>query len=107
MRIHEAFPSPYLKKEDVTGELAVTIAHVAMEDIGQGDDQERKPVVYFEGKDRGMVLNKGNAQAIAEIAGNDEMNAWPGVQIVLYVDKNIAFQGKRVGGIRVKSSLPF
>lgn len=103
MRTSEAFPSQYLKKEDVGDQrLVVTINRVEMEDVGQGEEQERKPVVYFDELEKGMVLNKGNAEAMTEAAGgDDEMDNWRGVRIVLYVDRNVMFAGKRVGGLRV------
>jgi hypothetical protein len=103
MKTSEAFPSQYLKKEDVGDKrIVVSIDHVDMEDVGQGEQQERKPVVYFTGLDKGMVLNKGNADAMTEAAGgDDEMDNWRGVRVVLYVDRNVMFAGKRVGGLRV------
>jgi hypothetical protein len=103
MRTSDAFPSKYLKKEDV-GErrMVVTITRVEMEDVGQGEQQENKPVVYFDELEKGMVLNKGNADAMVEAAGgDDEMDNWRGVRVVLYVDRNVMFAGKRVGGLRV------
>ena len=103
MRTSDAFPSQYLKKEDIGDKrVVVTIDRVEMEDVGQGEQQERKPVVYFDGLDKGMVLNKGNADAMTEAAGgDDEMDNWRGVRVVLYVDRNVMFGGKRVGGLRV------
>ena len=97
MNIQGAFPSQYLKAADLQGRrVTVTIADVKMEDIG-GD---HKPVLRFQGKDKGMVLNKTNASLIAEIARSDETDEWSGVKIVLYPTKT-DFQGKRVDAIRV------
>lgn len=108
MRTGEAFPSTYLKKEDIgDARVRVTIDRVVIEDLQNGDHKERKPVVYFRGKEKGLVLNVGNAQAITEIAGGeDEMDNWSGIQVALYVDRNVTFGGKRVGGIRVESVVP-
>lgn len=97
MNINGAFPSTYLKAADLSGRRAlVTISHVKMEDIGD----DHKPVLYFAGKDKGLVLNKTNANAITEITGTDETDGWRGKTIVLYVAK-VDFQGKRVDAIRV------
>lgn len=102
MKIGAAFPSNYLKKEDVGDKrVLVTIDRVAVEEVGQGKDKETKPVLYFQGHSKGMVLNVGNAQAITEIAHSDETDDWSGVRIVLYVDKNVMFGSERVGGLRV------
>lgn len=101
MNINSAFPSNYLKAADLQGRrIAVTIDRVVMEDIGG----EHKPVVFFQGKDRGMVLNKTNAQMIAELAGAEETDEWSGVKIVLYPTKT-DFQGKRVDAIRVNAAV--
>jgi hypothetical protein len=56
--------------------------------------------VYFAGKEKGLVLNKTNANMIVEIAGSDETEDWEGVQIVLYSTR-VDFQGRRVDAIRV------
>lgn len=97
MNINGAFPSTYLKAADLQGRRAtVAIDKVVMEDIGG----EHKPVVKFQGKDRGIVLNKTNAAMIAEIAGSEETDDWKGVKVTLYPTKT-DFQGKRVDCIRV------
>lgn len=98
MKIGEAFPSKYLKAADLQGKrVNVTIANVALENIG---DDEGKAVVYFQGKDKGMVLNKTNANMIVEIAQTEETNDWRGVTIALFTAR-VDFQGKRVDAIRV------
>ena len=97
MNINGAFPSSYLKAADLQGKrVTVVIDKVVMEDIGG----EHKPVVKFQGKDRGVVLNKTNAAMIAEIANSEETDEWVGVKVMLYPTKT-DFQGKRVDCIRV------
>jgi len=97
MKVGEAFTGAYLKADTFKGKrVTVTCDHVALEKVGEGD----KPVLYFQGKDMGLVLNKTNANMIAEIAGDDEMDNWKGVKVVLYAAKT-DFQGKRVDCIRV------
>lgn len=93
----EAFPGAFLKAADLQGKrVPVIIDKVDMEDIGG----EEKPVVHFKGKDRGLVLNRTNANMIAEITGSDETDDWVGVSIILYCAK-VDFQGRRVDAIRV------
>ena len=97
MRVSNAFPSNFLRVDDLQNRrVKLPIERVAMEKVG-GDD---KPVVYFRGKDRGLVLNKTNAAMIEEITGKDEMDDWAGTEIVLYPAR-VDFQGKRVPAIRV------
>lgn len=96
MNINSAFPSTYLKADDLQGKrVAVTMDRVQMEDVG-GD---HKPVLYFVGKDRGLVLNKTNASIIAEMYGAETDN-WLGKKITLYPAR-VEFQGRIVTAIRV------
>jgi hypothetical protein len=102
MKVGDAFPSTYLKQSDLAGKrVLVTIDRVEVEDVGQGQDQERKPVVYFKKAEKGMVLNRVNADEITSIVGDDETDRWTGHKVVLYVDPHVMFGGKKVGGIRV------
>lgn len=97
MNINGAFPSNYLKAADLNGRRAlVTISHVKMEDIGD----DHKPVLYFQGKEKGMVLNRTNANMITELTGEEETDKWSGKAIVLFSTK-VDFQGRRVDAIRV------
>lgn len=97
MKIGTAFPGAYLKAADLQGRRAqVVIERVDMEDIG-GD---QKPVLHFKGKDRGLVLNKTNANAIWGMTGDEDTDNWAGVSITLYPSKT-DFQGKRVDCIRI------
>lgn len=59
-----------------------------------------KPVVHFVGKDRGLVLNKTNARAIARKLGPN-MSRWAGNKIGIYQAKVDAFGEKGVPAVRV------
>ncbi|HUW11254.1 MAG TPA: hypothetical protein VM537_16105 [Anaerolineae bacterium] len=97
MKVGEAFTGSYLKAANILGKrVGVTIDRVVAETVGE----DTKPVVYFKGKELGLVLNVTNANMIAEIAGDDEMDNWAGTKLVLYSCK-VDYQGKRVDAIRV------
>ena len=97
MKISGAFPSKYLKSTDLQGkQVKVVMSHVAMETIG---DDER-PVLYFQGKDKGFILNKTNGNAIAYVFGDDTEN-WRGSEIVLF-ETTVDFQGKTMAAIRCR-----
>lgn len=101
MRIDSAFPSQYLKAADLQGKkVTVTMSHVDMEDIG-GD---LKPILYFIGKDKGLVLNKTNSNTIAMMHGY-ETDEWSGKSITL-VEAMVDFQGRTVAAIRVYAQRP-
>ena len=58
VNINDEFPSKYLKAADLQGNVAkVQIGNVTSEQIGS----DRKLIMYFAGKQKGMVLNKTNA----------------------------------------------
>lgn len=99
MDINVVFPSKYISSSDLSGgEITVAIEHVAMETMADG---KVVPVVYFQGGQKGLVLNKGNATGIGDMYGA-ETDAWPGKQLTLFVIWT-EFQGKPVQGIRVRA----
>jgi len=98
MNVNDAFPSKTLKASDLDGnQVTVTIARVEIEKMGT----DQKPVVYFKGKDKGLVLNKTNSKRIVEITGSAETDDWKGHSIVLFPTET-EFQGETVDCIRIK-----
>jgi hypothetical protein len=82
MNINTAFQSRYLKATDLNGKTpVVTIDRVELEAVSQ--DKDKQPVLYFVGKDKGVVLNRTNAQTIMEVAGTPDTDEWNGVQVQL------------------------
>ena len=99
MNVNDVFPSKYLKASDLgQSNVVVTMSHSELEDVGQ--DGELKPVLYFKGKTKGLVLNKTNANAIASMYG-PEMDNWSERQITLFATQT-DFAGKIVPCIRVR-----
>ncbi len=100
MNIQDSFPSKYLKAADLKGRtVVVTIDRVEMEPVGQTKDM--KPVVYFADKEKGMVLNKTNANKIMQITSSPVTEEWIGHRIALYPTET-SFQGDMVDCVRVK-----
>lgn len=100
MNVNEAFPSKYLRAADLGNATPiVTIANVTMENVGE----DRRIVVYFVGKDKGLVLNKTNANAIADILGSEDTDNWLEGRIKLVTAK-VDYQGKRVAAIRIEEA---
>lgn len=105
MNINEAFPSDYLKADDLKGaNVTVTIADVSIEEIGQGQQKERKLVLAFVGKKKRLVCNKTNANTIGKLYGT-ETDAWHGKSITLS-PREVEFQGDMVWAIRVSLQKP-
>ena len=102
MKLTELFPSNLLKAQDVTdagGEMPLKIANVEIKEFDGDNGKERKPILIF-ADERRMVLNKTNANIIAEMFG-DDTDAWINREITLHV-QSVEFQGKIVPSIRVK-----
>ena len=100
--INDAFPSNYIKASDLkNGQPVVVIDRIAFEPVGQ--KKEMKPILYFEGKEKGLVLNKTNAKNITGLVGSAETEDWIGFSIRLYAT-NVEFQGDTVEAIRVKAA---
>lgn len=101
MKMNEMFPSNFLKKEDIPYPTQAVIKSVSMEEINAEGGKETKAVVAFVGNLKPMILNKGNAEAICASYGDDS-SAWHGKTVEIYVDNNVMFAGRRVGGLRIR-----
>lgn len=97
MKISSAFPSEFIKAADLQGrDVKVVISGVKVKTIGD----DTKPVVYFQGKERGLVLNKTNANIIAQAYG-DDTDEWIGFEVELY-SAMVQYQSNMVEAIRVR-----
>lgn len=103
--INDAFPSNYLKASDLGDDnVLVTIDVVKFEEFdGDNGEKERRPIVYFRGKKKGLVLNKTNARKIADLLQESNTDRWNGGQIKLYATET-TFQGRATPCIRVKQA---
>ncbi len=98
MNLDQMYPSKWLKAGDLQGQtIPVIISRVMMEDVG---DEAGKPVAYFQGKEKGLVLNKTNAMSIGLVHGQ-ETDGWVGKTIELF-PAVVMFQGQNVPCIRVR-----
>lgn len=106
MNIQNAFPSKWLKSGDIPedSDMLLTIARVEVEMIGQGDEAEQKPVIYFEETEKGMVLNKTNADTISKLH-TPETDNWIGKRIALFATE-VDFAGKQTLALRVRLRAP-
>ncbi len=107
LSINDVTVSKFLKKEDIGEGKYWTISRVQRENISaEGADPEYKVCVHFQESEKPLVLNSTNATIIGKITGFDEDidKNWVGHKIVLYVDENVTYKGKLVGGIRVRKA---
>jgi len=95
--------SKYLKKEDIPSPINTSILWIKEEEVtAPGKGTETRLVLYFDGLKKGLVLNTANAEALAEITGTDDCEKWSDTPIQLYVDPDVTFGKKKVGGIRIR-----
>jgi hypothetical protein len=85
--IYACFPSKFLKAHELQGKTpTVTIDHVAFEQLRTrtGSGTETKAVLYFRGKEKGLLLNKTNARTVQQLARSPLTEDWAGLAITLY-----------------------
>ena len=102
MRKNQIFTGKYLNAETIKarGPTVFTIDRVEIEDVGQGAEKRRRPVIYFREDLQSLVCNSTNWDLLALMFG-DESDDWIGARFQLFVTK-VPFAGKMVDAIRVK-----
>ena len=100
MKKSEAFPSKYLKAADLNGEdLTAVISSLEWEAVGM--EKTEKPVLYFRGKVKPLIVNGTNWDSIVEVTGEDESDNWEGKKITMFVDE-VKFGSQMVDAIRIR-----
>ena len=102
--INALFPSKYLRSADYEKgeETTYVISRVEVEKVGEKDGrEERKPVLFFQNEEKGMVLNRTNADTIADLYGNDT-EGWAGRPITVFVMR-VSGPNGMTDGIRLKA----
>lgn len=89
--------SNYLKTEDIRGhEVPVTISRVELVELDKRDGgKQTKPVIFFQGKEKGMVCNITNVKRLTDGFGNDS-DSWLGKGVILYTEDTELGPGLRV-----------
>ena len=96
--INDQFPSRFLKAADLKGQpVQLVIKDFGTEKMPDGNN---KACLYFRKTDKILVLNKTNANKIADIYG-DETDEWIGKEVTLY-PTTTEMQGREVEAIRVR-----
>ncbi len=102
--INQMRESKFLKQSDVEQPVLATIDKVVQMNVAkEGVDPELKWCVVFHELEKPLVLNYTNMQLVAKVAGSEDTDEWVGKRVVLYTDPNVSYQGKLVGGIRVRA----
>lgn len=97
--VNELFPSNYFNGADVKLEPFIgLIESVEMKEVGQ--DKQMVPVVTFSNSPKSLVLNKTNANLIADFLG-EEIETWTGKAIELHHER-VSFKGKVTDSVRCR-----
>jgi hypothetical protein len=98
-KVSEMIVSKYLKKEDFDEDQVCTIKDCKLEEISQ--QGETKWILYFREHQKGLVLNTTTIRVLEQAFG-DNSDDWIGKRVKVYVDPNVSFQGRVVGGLRLR-----
>jgi hypothetical protein len=102
------FDSAYVGNWDLQGrDLVVTIARIVPGELAKAgtSKKDKAPIVFFKGKEKGMVLNKTNMKIIGGIVGSFKVKDWLGHAITLY-PTTCQFGPNTVDCIRVRPQAP-
>jgi hypothetical protein len=106
MQRRDMLPSKYLKQSDFdTVGTILTISHVTQkQNVAKSEEApDMKHVLFFnEMGDVGLVLNALNTNFLFDQLGENS-SEWSGQEVVLFVDPNVTFGEKRVGGLRIRA----
>lgn len=101
-KVSEMIVSKFLRKEDFDEDRICTIKGVKLEDM-PGDSGDQKWVLYFREEAKGMALNMTTIRVLEQAFGGDT-DQWIGNRVKVFVDPNVSFGGKIVGGLRLRTS---
>lgn len=96
----------FLKQDDLQGKaIKVVIESVQPDDVKDNDTgkTEKKLIAHFVGKDKALILNRTNCEAIEAICGSDDYGSWAGHVVVLFSDPTVKFGNKTTGGLRIRA----
>jgi len=107
MDVRTLYDKEFLYSFDLQGrDVTVTISKVtAGKLVGQGGKSNKKPIIYFQGKEKGLGLNITNARTIAAMYGGFESEKWIGKRVTLY-PTTTTFGSQTVDCIRIRPSVP-
>jgi hypothetical protein len=102
MKRDDAFPSKYLRGGDFDQPQIVTIEKVRSEPMRENGKEVMKPVAYFKGVEKGLVLNITAWDSITDIVGDDDTQSWPNHRVELY-SIPVEVKGEMKKGVRVRA----
>lgn len=100
-------PGRYLKKAQLEKPRLATIKTIRTENVAPENRQPSlKPVVYFHEFEEGVPAGAETRESLKVALGTQEVAEMIGRKVVIYVNPEIMYGGKRVGGIRFRAPKP-
>lgn len=94
----------WIQKSDVEKGALVTIEKVTEENVAaEYQAEEIKYVIHFVEDYKAWAPGIETLEVISHIAGTGNVDDWPGTKLVLFVDPEVKFGRKKVGGIRCRA----
>ena len=106
--VRTMFDKAYLYAYDLQGrDVTVTIAKVTGGMLtGTGGKSNKKPIIFFQGHQKGLALNITNARTIAAMYGGSfKSEDWIGKRVTLYPSRT-TFGKDEVECIRIRPTIP-
>ena len=105
MRNYDKYRSTkFIQKSDVERGILVTIDKVTEENVAPDWQAEKiKYVIHFQEDYKAWAPGIEVLETIKQIAGTGNVDDWSGTELVLFVDPNVKFGPKKVGGIRCRA----
>lgn len=99
------YDSTYVRAWDLPPgrDATLIIERVEAGEIKGTDKTERRPIVYFRGKQKGLVLNKGMGKTIKGLYGS-RVKDWIGQAITIYATTTNAF-GETHDVVRIRPTV--
>lgn len=88
-------------------DIVVVIDYVRREKIvGVNGKKEYEVVAHLKNGQKPFILNKTNMKQIQKLYNAPYIEDWAGRAIQVYFDPTVVFAGKKVGGLRIRPTVP-
>jgi hypothetical protein len=102
MKKDDLWPSKFLKASDFPEPRVLKIKKARLETLKNRNGEDEKLIVYFEGEDKPLPLNRTNFDSICDTTGQYDSDHWPGHTIELFSTTTL-LNSQEVDCIRVRA----
>jgi len=86
--VSEMFPRKWLRADDLTKPVRVTIESVEVQTVRQRDGSDKlAPIVAFKGCYKRLIANRTQCHSIMDVVGSERFSDWPGHTVILSAGK--------------------